>query len=46
MDQVIAEIESDKIEKEPIVFGRGPQAHIKFSDKNIFVAEKQFRIEY
>ena len=40
VDQIIAEIESDKIEKEPIIFGRGPQAQVKFSEKNIFVAEK------
>lgn len=39
-------MESDQVELRPIIFGKGDEADIKFSPKNLFVADKQFRIEY
>ena len=40
MDQIIAVLESDQVELRPIIFGKGDEADIKFSSKNLFVADK------
>ncbi|CDW72418.1 UNKNOWN [Stylonychia lemnae] len=46
ISQNIAEITSDQAEKRPIVFGRGENADVRFSEDNIYIAEHQFKIEY
>mmetsp|Transcript_13973 Transcript_13973/g.13580 ORF Transcript_13973/g.13580 Transcript_13973/m.13580 type:complete len:90 (-) Transcript_13973:61-330(-) len=46
INDVIAELDSEEIKINPVVFGKGANATVKFSGDNMYIADSQFRIEY
>lgn len=39
VNQVIAELNSEEVEKRPIIFGKGEKADVKFDETNLFLAD-------
>mmetsp|Transcript_29442 Transcript_29442/g.21899 ORF Transcript_29442/g.21899 Transcript_29442/m.21899 type:complete len:90 (-) Transcript_29442:477-746(-) len=46
VNDVIAELDSEEVKANPVTFGKGSNATIKFAEDNIYIADEQFRIEY